>query len=154
MSSRRYPSHPVPGVGGIVVGSKGVLLTRRDKAPGEGLWSFPGGAVELGESLEDAIVREVKEETDIDCQVVDLLTTADLITRDSSGRVEYHFILNHYLARALSEETAPETPKGEVGWFHPDQLPSDIVSSRVTDLILSERKRIFDIMQSQGNTGE
>jgi ADP-ribose pyrophosphatase YjhB (NUDIX family) len=154
LNDRRYPTHPVPGVGAIVVGEKGVLLARRDKDPGEGLWSFPGGAVELGESLEEAIVREVREETNVDCEIVDLLTTADLITEDTLGRVEYHFILNHYLARALTDNIAPETPDGEVGWFHPEQLPSDMVNPRVTALILSERERIAEMMKDAGNTSE
>lgn len=146
MSVRRYPPLPIPGVGAIVVGSQGVLLARRDKDPAKGLWSIPGGGVELGETQEASVVREVEEETGVKCEVVDFVSTADLITRDSSGGIEFHFLLNHFLARALTESTRPETEDGEVGWFHPDNLPDDIANQRIVDLILSVREKILAIM--------
>ena len=145
MNERSYPRFPIPGVGAIVVGSKGVLLVRRDKDPGKGLWSIPGGVVELGETQEKSIVREVSEETGVQCAIIDLVSTADLITPDEFGRIEFHYLLNHYLARALTENITRETPEAEVGWFHPDRLPDDMASPRITELILSVRARILDI---------
>ena len=62
MNERSYPHFPIPGVGAIVVGSKGVLLVRRDKDPGKGFWSIPGGGVEVGETQEESLIREVEEE--------------------------------------------------------------------------------------------
>lgn len=147
MNDRRYPVHPIPGVGAIVVGAKGVLLARRDKDPGKGLWSIPGGGVELGESQVTAVIREVKEETGVDCVVLELVSTFDYITSDESGVIEFHFLLNHYLAKAISEEVTPETPDGEVGWFHPDRLPFDMANSRISELIESQRSRIFTVMK-------
>jgi len=146
MNDRRYPHNPIPGVGAIVVGSKGILLARRDKDPGKGLWSIPGGGVELGETQETSVLREVEEETGVVCELVDFVSTADLITRDTSGQVEFHFLLNHFLARALTSNTRPETDDGEVGWFHPDHLPADMVDQRIIDLIVSVRERILRIM--------
>jgi 8-oxo-dGTP diphosphatase len=146
MSDRRYPIHPIPGVGAIVVGTRGVLLARRDKAPGKGLWSIPGGGVELGETQIESVVREVREETGVDCEVLDLLSTFDLITKDTIGTIEFHFLLNHYLAKAITQRTQPEYPDGEVGWFHPDSLPPDMASPRVDELIRSQRDRILSIM--------
>ncbi len=146
MNERRYPRFPIPGVGAIVVGSKGVLLVRRDKDPGKGLWSIPGGGVETGETQEDSVIREVAEETGVQCEIVDFVSTLDLITPDESGRIEFHYLLNHYLARAMTETTKPETPEAEVGWFHPDNLPLDIASPRITKLILSVKERIIKIM--------
>lgn len=146
MSGRRYPTHPVPGVGAIVVGSQGVLLARRDKDPGQGLWSIPGGGVELGETQETTVTREVREETGVNCEVIEFVNTVDLITHDAAGNVEFHFILNHYLARALTENTRPEYKDGEVGWFHPDTLPSDIADQRIVELILSVRDKILRLM--------
>jgi ADP-ribose pyrophosphatase YjhB (NUDIX family) len=145
MSKRRYPCFPIPGVGAIVVGSKGVLLVRRDKDPGKGLWSIPGGGVEIGETQEESVVREVNEEAGVQCEIIDLVSTADLITPDESERIEFHYVLNHYLARALTETTTPETPEAEVGWFHPDELPDDMASLRITELILSVKDRILEI---------
>ena len=146
MNERRYPQLPIPGVGVIVVGLKGVLLARRDKDPAKGFWSIPGGGVELGETQESSVIREVEEETGVKCEVLDFVSTADLITTDVSGEIEFHFLLNHFLARALTEHARPETEDGEVGWFHPDHLPEDIANQRIVDLILSVRDKILAIM--------
>ncbi|MHA1963737.1 MAG: NUDIX hydrolase [Candidatus Thorarchaeota archaeon] len=149
MNDRRYPHFPIPGVGAIVVGSQGVLLARRDKDPGKGLWSIPGGGVELGETQETSVIREIEEETGVRCEIVDFVNTVDLISRDASGQVEFHFLLNHFLARALTENTRPETDTGEVGWFHPDNLPNDMVDKQIVDLILSVRERILGLMNER-----
>lgn len=149
MNDRRYPKHPIPGVGVIVVGPQGVLLARRDKSPGEGLWSILGGGVELGETQEASAVREVQEETGINCEIVEFVNTADLITRDKSGEVEFHFLLNHFLARAVSGDPRPETDDGEVGWFHPDNLPEDMADPRIVELILSVREKIIGMMNTR-----
>ena len=84
MNDRRYPEHPIPGVGAIVVGPKGVLLATRDKDPGKGLWSLPGGGVELGETQETTVIREVEEETGVQCEIFDFVSTADIVTRDTT----------------------------------------------------------------------
>jgi len=146
MGERRYPKYPIPGVGAIVVGSKGILLARRDKSPGEGLWSIPGGGVEIGETQKESVFREVLEETGIECEVLNLVSTDDLITLDDTGRVEFHFLLNHYLARAITEDTRPEFPNGEVAWFHPNDLPDDMVNQRIIDLLDALKDAILDLM--------
>ncbi len=146
MSDRRYPTHPIPGVGAIVVSRKGILLARRDKPPGKGLWSIPGGGVELGESQKESVIREVLEETGVQCEVLKLVSTADLITLDESGEVEFHFLLNHYLARALTDVAKPEFPDGEVGWFHPGELPEDLVNEEIIVLLSSVRDSILELM--------
>jgi len=146
MDDRRYPQHPIPGVGAIVVSSKGILLARRDKAPGKGLWSIPGGAVESGETQKESVVREVLEETGIQCEVIKLISTADLITLDESKKVEFHFLLNHYLARSISGVLKPEFPDGEVGWFHPEKLPEDMVNGEIIELINSVKDSIAELM--------
>ncbi|MHA1136207.1 MAG: NUDIX hydrolase [Candidatus Thorarchaeota archaeon] len=146
MDDRRYPLHPIPGVGAIVVSNKGVLLARRDKAPGTGLWSIPGGAVEPGETQKESVFREVLEETGIQCEVIKFVSTVDLITRDASGKVEFHFLLNHYLARAISGELKPEYPDGEVDWFHPEELPEDMVNEAIIELINSVKDLIVKLM--------
>ena len=149
MNDRRYPKHPIPGVGAIVVGPKGVLLATRDKDPGKGLWSLPGGGVELGETQEACVIREVEEETGVQCEIVDFVSTADVVTKDPSGQVEFHFLLNHYLVRALTEETRPEIEDGEVGWFHPDNLPTNMVNQRIVDIILSVHTKILELMNER-----
>jgi len=135
LTSRSYPNFPIPGVGVVVFGEKGVLLVRRVKEPGIGLWSVPGGAVEVGETQVDAVHREVKEETGVNCEVVRLIDTADIIIKDSDGDVEFHYLLNHYLAVALSSDVRPESGEAEVKWFNPNDLPLGEMPEKIVALI-------------------
>lgn len=140
MSSRKYPVFPIPGVTAVVLGAKGILLVKRDKEPAKGKWSLPGGAIEVGESQEEAVAREVMEETGVVCEVLDLISTADVITHDELGRTEYHFILNNYMARAETVEVRPETPEAEVKWFGTDLLPLSEMPSGTMDVIEKAKK--------------
>lgn len=135
MPSRRYPSFPIPGVGAVVFGSKGILLVRRDKEPGKGLWSIPGGGVEIGETQEQALVREVFEETGVECRTIKLLSTTDIIYPDEGGKIEYHYLLNHYVVEALTEDIIPESPEAEVKWFNIDDLPYAEMPKAILDVI-------------------
>ncbi len=151
-SGREYPQHPIPGVGAIVVGRPGVLLVRRDKFPDAGLWSFPGGGVELGETMEEAVVREVFEETGVLCRPVQYAGSADLIFSDGAGRVQYHFVLNHYIAVALTEHTRPESAKAEVAWFPHVQLPRDEMPPLVAHLLDYHLPRITEVVRRHSHT--
>jgi len=142
MDSREYPPRALPGVGALVVGSNGILLVKRDKDPGEGLWSIPGGLIELGETQEDAVVREVLEETGIHVELLALLSTADLIIPDGDENIKFHYVLNHYLAQALDEETQPESPEAEVGWFSLSDLESMNLPPRIHELLMKHQSAI------------
>ncbi|MFQ5832031.1 MAG: NUDIX hydrolase [Candidatus Thorarchaeota archaeon] len=148
MSDRRYPSSPIIGVGAIVVGQEGVLLGRRDKDPGKGVLSIPGGAVEIGETQEQAVKREVLEETGVECEVLRFVSTADLITLDSNGKVEYHFVLNHYLCRASSFYLVPEHEDAEVIWAHPDAIETLGLHPRIKSLLDSVAEDVLLLMRS------
>ncbi|MHA2161945.1 MAG: NUDIX hydrolase [Candidatus Thorarchaeota archaeon] len=148
MTERRYPDFPIPGVGAVVVGTDGVLLARRDKEPGRGLWSLPGGGVEIGETQNDAVRREVEEETGVICEVVELIGTADVILSDSEDKVEYHYLLNHYLARALTKDIRQESPEAEVQWFTLDKLPISEMPKEVHEIILGVREMVESLMET------
>lgn len=112
-AQREYPVSPIVGVGAVVFDADCVLLVRRAKAPLAGEWSLPGGAVELGETLEEAIVREVGEETRLRVAPLQVVKAFDHIDRDIDGRVRFHYVLVDFLCRikredgeASSEETA------------------------------------------------
>lgn len=97
MSQREYPLSPIVGVGAVVLLGNSVLLVRRAQAPLAGEWSLPGGAVELGETLEDAIVREVAEETGLTVAPTQVLKALDHIERDLDGRIRFHYVLVDFL---------------------------------------------------------
>ena len=144
--SRRYPKFPIPGVAGIVAGPEGILLVVRDKEPAKGRLSFPGGGVDVGETQEEAIVREVREETGIECEVIKFVATADLIIHDDDGAIEFHFILNHYLCRALSFELRAESPDAQPMWIEPSRLREFDIPPRVLELLFDNIDAIASIM--------
>ncbi|MDP9379586.1 MAG: NUDIX hydrolase [Chloroflexota bacterium] len=123
--SREYPSAPVPAVGVVVVREDGrILLARRRNAPSEGLWSVPGGRLELGETIADCARREVREECGVECEPVEVFHAVDRIHHDAEGRIRYHYIIVDILATWVSGEPVPATDASEVGWFLLDELPA------------------------------
>ena len=115
------PAAPVVGVGGVVVRDGRVLLIRRGKAPLYGRWVVPGGTVELGETLEEALVREMEEETSLRVEPIEVLTVFDRIERDGE-RVVYHYVIVDYLCRWLSGEAKAGSDALDVAWATPEQL--------------------------------
>lgn len=97
--NREYPTRPIVGVGALMIENGKLLLIRRGAKPGRGRWSIPGGLVELGEQVQDAVVREVKEECGLDIEVERLMDVFDSITRDEKGRIQYQFVVVNFLAK-------------------------------------------------------
>lgn len=123
MSERReYPERPVVGVGGVVVRAAAVLLVRRAAEPLRGQWSLPGGVVELGETLEEAVVRELSEETGLEVRVLELVEAFDRITRDPTGRSRYHYVLLDYLCEALSGNLQAGSDVTAVAWARAEEF--------------------------------
>jgi mutator protein MutT len=120
---RQYPDRPIVAVGAIVVKDGRVLLARRGKEPSYGLWSVPGGAVDLGEGLKPATQREVREECGIEVDLTDVIEVVERMVRDESGRIQYHYVIVDYLARWVSGELAPSSEVLEARWVAPEDFP-------------------------------
>src|ERR1035438_10691783 len=91
--SRRYPTRPFLGVGTLIFEGRNILLVERAKEPLKGYWSIPGGIVEAGEKLEDAVRREVREETGLEIEPLAMFEIFERIMPDSEMRPEYHYVL-------------------------------------------------------------
>jgi 8-oxo-dGTP diphosphatase len=113
---RRYPDRPIVGVGAVVIDAGRVLLVRRGNAPMKGEWSLPGGAVELGETLEGALVREIREETGLEIDVGPVVEVLDRVRRDADGRIEYHYVIVDYACRVRGGAMAAGTDAEDVRW--------------------------------------
>jgi 8-oxo-dGTP diphosphatase len=120
--SREYPDRPVVGVGAVVWRNDRVLLVRRGKPPRDGQWSLPGGAQQLGETLLEAVTREVLEETGLVVEDVRFLAAVDLVDRQPDGRVRYHYTLVDFTAEAPAGDAAAGDDAVAVAWFTLDEL--------------------------------
>jgi ADP-ribose pyrophosphatase YjhB (NUDIX family) len=120
--SREYPDRPVVGVGAVVWRGERVLLIRRGRPPRLGQWSLPGGGQQLGETLLEAVAREIREETGLIVDEIRFLTTVDLIEREADGRIRYHYTLVDFTAEAPHGEAAAGDDAADVAWFAVDEL--------------------------------
>jgi 8-oxo-dGTP diphosphatase len=120
--SRVFPERPIVGVGAVILDGGRVLLVRRAHEPLKGEWSLPGGAVELGETLADALVREVREETGLQIRVGPVVEVLDRVHRAADGRVEYHFVLVDYLCAPVGGRLTPSSDAADACWANVDDL--------------------------------
>lgn len=126
------------GVGAVVVNEGRVLLVRRGREPLKGHWSLPGGMLELGEGLFDGVVREVREETGLTVEVLELVELLDRVYLEGE-RVRYHYVIADYLCRVLGGELKAASDADAVRWAAPEDwagenlLGLDAVTVRVMD---------------------
>lgn len=120
---REFPETPLVGVGAVVVDEGRVLLVRRGQEPLKGRWSLPGGMLELGESLTAGVVREVKEETGLDVEPIELIELLDRIHREDN-RVRYHYVIADYLCRVVGGNLLAASDADAVRWVARPELNS------------------------------
>src|SRR4051812_33139890 len=114
--TRVFPERPIVGVGAVVLDGDRVLLVRRAHEPLKGQWSLPGGAVELGETLAEALAREVREETGLEGRVGPVVDVIDRVHRAADGRIEYHFVLVDYLCTPIGGQLAAGSDASDACW--------------------------------------
>jgi 8-oxo-dGTP diphosphatase len=133
--AHEYPVAPVVGVGGVVLDGERVLLVRRAHPPRQGEWSLPGGKVELGESLADAVAREVREETGLDVRVGPLVEMFDRVHRDDRGAVRYHFVIADYLCHPVGGVLRAGDDAADAAWTTRAGLGGYTVNAHVAAVI-------------------
>jgi len=112
---REFPEAPLVGVGAVVVDQGRVLLVRRGTEPLRGEWSLPGGLLEVGESLNAGVVREVREETGLIVEPLELIELLDRIHR-VGDRVRYHYVIADYLCSVVGGALNAASDADAVRW--------------------------------------
>jgi ADP-ribose pyrophosphatase YjhB (NUDIX family) len=128
-SPRLYPERPIVGVGAVIVDAGRVVLIKRRFEPLAGQWSLPGGTLELGETLEAGVAREMLEETGLVVEVGPVVEVFDRIMLDPDTRVRYHFVLIDYLCRPVGGTLAAGSDVEDAVWAD----PSDLAGYHLTD---------------------
>lgn len=132
---RRYPPRPIVGIGAAIYREDSVLMAQRGKEPLKGWWSLPGGALELGESLEEGVRREVREETGLDIRPVCVLEIFERIIRDAGGATEYHYVLIDYICEIAGGELCAGDDACAVQWVKRADLPQLPITEGTLEVI-------------------
>ena len=121
--SREYPSHPITAVSGAVFNHEGrILLARRANPPARGKWSFPGGVVRLGESQEEALKREIREECGLEVEVGPVVSVTSKIVPNDKGEIQYHYVLLDFLCRATKDVITVGSDALEARWVSVQEI--------------------------------
>ena len=145
---REYPESPLVGVGAVIVDrhldhhrdenrdENRVLLIRRGQPPLLGEWSLPGGVLECGETLREAVVREAREETGLVVETDEMLGVYERVIRGDEGRVRYHYVLIDFLCRPVGGDLKAGSDATDVRWFMRDELPALNLAFDANDVVL------------------
>jgi 8-oxo-dGTP diphosphatase len=140
MSHHQRPAQPVLGAAAVVLHEGRVLLIRRGQAPDAGAWSIPGGAVELGESVEDAVRREVREETGLEIAVGEFLETYERVERDAEG-IRFHFVILDYAATVIGGALTAGDDAADAVFADPADLDRYALADSVRRVIAAAMRR-------------
>jgi len=123
------------GVGVLIREGDRYLIVKRAAEPDAGLWSIPGGLVEIGEKAADAAAREAEEETGLDVEIVDILGVVDKVVRDEEDRIKFHFVIVDYLAKPKGGSLRAASDALEARWVKAEELPDYELSPTLVELL-------------------
>lgn len=136
-NGRQYPARPLLGVGALIIDGTRILLVERGKPPLVGYWSLPGGLVETGERLENALTREVFEETGLHVTPNSIATVFERIMPDTSGACEYHYVLIDFYCSLIGGELRPGDDSKGAEWFEITALQNLMLTEGTREVILA-----------------
>jgi 8-oxo-dGTP diphosphatase len=140
--SRSYPTRPYLAVSAAIFRAGRVLIVRRGVPPMQGIYTLPGGGVELGETLEQAVMREVREETGLAIEPLSLAGYRQVIARDSEGKIERHFVILPFAARYLAGEISLNAELAEAKWLLPAELSGLRTTEGLAEIVTAAGERI------------
>lgn len=128
---REFPLAPLIGVGAVIVHEGRVLLVQRGHEPMKGRWTIPGGLIDVGEALTEAVVRETREETGLEVEPIELVELLDRIHRED-GRVRYHYVIADYLCSVVGGTLAAADDAAAVRWVERAEWNSSLELDPIT----------------------
>ena len=140
---RLYPPRPILAASLAVFRDGKVLLASRTAPPAQALFSLPGGVVEIGESLQEAALRELMEEVGVKAEIIGFVDHAEVIQRDADSRVKRHFVISCFAGRWISGEGQPSAEAGAILWADPDAMGS-IPTTKGLATTLRKAKTVFE----------
>ena len=143
--SRRYPNRPFLAVSAAILRDGKVLVVRRARQPALDRYTLPGGGVELGETLHEAVIREVREETALSVEPVALAGEREVIVRDGEGRVERHFVILCFAARWLAGEPVLNEELDDARWLEPAALAGLNTTDGLSEIVAAAVARLDDV---------
>jgi 8-oxo-dGTP diphosphatase len=146
LSARARPMRPILAASVAVIRDRRVLLAMRTKKPAEGLFSLPGGRVELGETLEEAALRELSEEVAVTASIVGFNDHMEVIERSNDGAVAHHFVIASFVARWVSGNGEPGPEARRVLWATLDEI-SGLRTTRGLQRIAARAFKVFSLAQ-------
>ena len=141
--ARSNPDRPYLAVSAAIFRDDKVLIVRRARPPAHGLYTLPGGVVEIGETLRSALVREIREETALVIEPVALAGEREVIVRDADGNVERHFVILAFAARWISGEVVLNEELAEARWMRPHELEALATTEGLADIVAAARARML-----------
>ena len=135
---RLYPDRPMVGVGILIQKKDEYLIVKRAAEPDKGLWSIPGGLVEVGEKAYEAAIREAKEETGLEVKIIKLIDVIDKIVLDENNNIKYHFIILDYLANPIKGKMRPQDDALEAKWIK----SKDLIKYEITPTLVELFKKL------------
>jgi len=135
MTEHSYPGKPQVAVGAVVFKDERVLLVRRGQPPSEDLWAIPGGRVEIGETLQEAAEREIFEETGITIRAGEPVFTFDVIDRDRTGKIRFHYVIVDLAAFYVSGDPKAGDDAVEARWVTAQEIDELQVSAPTVTLL-------------------
>ena len=139
---RLYPDQPIVGIGVVIVNEKKIVLIKRSNEPARGKWTIPGGLVELGEPIENAVIREAVEETCLEVDNPLLVDVVGQVEHDSDGKIKYHYVIIDYLVHVRSGTISAASDAAELRWVPFDEVEGYDLTASFRLFFRNNRKKL------------
>ena len=134
-TKHKPPLTPQVAVGAILIKEHRILLVKRKNEPGKGEWAIPGGSVKLGETLQEAVEREILEETGLRVKAKDPAYTFDFIERDDENRIQFHYVIIDLIADLIGGKLRPSDDAVDARWFSPEDIKEEGVTKSTAEFL-------------------